>query len=120
MAKDNAKPRNAQPVRIINGLLVCPHCDGTYMHQTSAEVYENPEVIKREYGYVPQVLEVDLYKATAHVSVCPRPNPSEERQAMRIAFRCENCTEQMGLGHPILEITQYKGCTQMKWCAENG
>lgn len=97
---------NVFPVKIEppNGELLCPRCDGNYLHHEAVSVRER---LKEDGpGFATSV------SGMADVSI--RPLESNEFEGRRghieIEFRCETCGER-----PILFIKQHKGNTEMYW-----
>jgi hypothetical protein len=94
------------------GQLQCPHCDGTYLHQTKVEVFWRGEravdgrMIGREDA--PSIAVV-IDDGTASLGI-PTRNPSTRRDGLLIHFFCENCDYR-----PTLAIAQHKGQTMIFW-----
>lgn len=91
-------------IELENGnTLVCPNCQGDYLHQFSAEVYF-VDAEDSETGNAFQISQSQLH------SVPMSNNPSSRRDGIRILFHCESCS-----ASPSLTIVQHKGQTIMSW-----
>jgi hypothetical protein len=85
------------------GTLLCPNCEGEYLHQLSAQVY----FVDAEDSDKGNAFEIS--KSCVR-SVSMRHNPSARRDGIRIIFHCECCS-----ASPSLTVVQHKGQTIMSW-----
>ena len=88
--------------------LVCPYCDGEYLHQLSVEIgwrfsVDGPLVRMRSSG-----LKLEQDRLEDHEVVF-----GYRRDYLVIRFSCEICS-----GSPLLEIRQHKGQTIFSWVEE--
>jgi len=83
--------------------LLCPKCEGEWMHQGLVEVFDRGE---DESGS-----HIHTSAGTGSISVDRdmSKNPSLRRQGIRIHFKCE-----MGC-NSVLDIVQHKGFTLVSW-----
>lgn len=86
------------------GMLVCPGCGSTYLHQEVIEVF-NPDQEDAAEG-----LHVTVNAASMAADRSMDNNPSERRQGLSIHFNCETCANQL-----TLQIAQHKGETRIRW-----
>ena len=84
--------------------LLCPKCDGNYLHHEQVEVFECGEDAKTGVHIV-----VGEGKATVDTSL--DGNPSSRRHGLKIRFRCEQCGAK-----PLMSISQHKGNTYFDVC----
>lgn len=84
-------------------LLLCPHCNGDYLHQVTTNVFERAE--DADDG-----LHVAITGERAVITRDLVGNPSGRRHGLTIKFYCEECGK-----HPSLAILQHKGQTFVEW-----
>lgn len=104
----SATVRSRMPQLIDNGgegTLVCPHCGGSQLHQSRAEVFFRGED-QSDGIYVGVSGEAEL----AMVKRGQTGNPSPRRDGLRIWFTCEGCPQ-----HSSLVVIQHKGDTLVHW-----
>ena len=89
--------------------LICPICDGEYLHQQAVGVYHNPFDSRREdsQGFLVTPDGECMVHTRLHAGVL---NPSDRRDGMRISFWCESSCKV-----PDLLMLQHKGTTYMRW-----
>lgn len=87
-------------IKMTDGVLVCPSCDGINLHQEDVTVFK----VGGESGVF--VKE----KSNLCFDIGSGLNPSKERQGMLIRFGCETCE-----ADPELAIYQHKGITILRW-----
>lgn len=90
------------------GILLCPRCEDTYLHQHEVTVACREED-------APGVLTTVSCQTGALTS---RPSTGESgfigrRDHLTITFRCEGCG-----GNSVLSVTQHKGNTVVRWCRD--
>lgn len=100
-----------------DGVLICPRCGGTYLHQ-----YE-VSIIYREQEDGPGVV-VDVDGGTASIKAVgvedPRLRPTR-RDYLDITFMCEECDSTKNYEDEpkppslVLRIVQHKGQTFLSW-----
>ena len=86
--------------------LLCPRCDGGYLHHGNIEVYARPEDAEQTL----QTVVMGQQTKTALVASDTAPNPSSRRGGLRINFFCELCGEESDL-----TLAQHKGVTFIEW-----
>lgn len=98
-------------VKIVDGELMCPFCDGNYLHQGKTTAYQRDEDRETCVRTVVQGFstEVDSFASNSG-------NPSSRRHGLTIEFDCE-----FSGSHPkpdvpvVLCIAQHKGNTRVFW-----
>jgi hypothetical protein len=89
-----------------DNVLLCPHCEGNYLHHGNVNVYTR-------YEDAEQTLHTTVagYQTkTALVASDTVLNPSSRRGGVRINFFCELCG-----GESDLTLAQHKGVTFVEW-----
>ena len=89
-------------------VLLCPHCDFTYLHQGRVDVFERQEDAT-------DGLHVSTDGRQVQVDNDLADNPSRRRHGLRIYFSCEGCC-----AGPVLNIFQHKGQTFLRWEDRHG
>ncbi|MBA4067973.1 MAG: hypothetical protein C0501_30575 [Isosphaera sp.] len=89
----------ARPDCGVPAILRCPGCGFEYLHQQSVEVFERDEDDARG-------THVTVTRAGAAADADLSGNPSERRQGLKVAFRCEGCW-----AVSTLALAQHKGHT---------
>lgn len=85
-------------------VLLCPVCKEFYLHHNDTTVYSRSEDEK-------ECLKTTVgHKRTETCIVNNTGNPSSRRDGICIHFWCETCDSK-----PVLEISQHKGLTFVKW-----
>lgn len=87
-------------IKMTDGVLVCPSCNGVNLHQEDVTVFKK--------GGESGVFVRD--KSNLCVDIDSDLNPSKDRQGMLIRFGCETCE-----ADPELAIYQHKGITVFTW-----
>jgi hypothetical protein len=88
-----------------DGILICPFCDGTYLHHKEIEIFNRIE--DASIG-----LHVTVEHDCVNLDQSMVNNPSLRRTGFLIYFWCETCeTEQ----EPVLSVVQHKGQTFLQW-----
>jgi hypothetical protein len=88
-------------------VLLCPTCNGNYLHQSTVGIYNCDEDAKTGLH-----LEIDSKGFT--MDTLMKDNPSPRRHGLSILFYCEYCDGEDVPSH-ILNIYQHKGQTIMEW-----
>ena len=85
--------------------LLCPACQGSYLHHGTVIVYDRASEDAPSYAIV-----VDREGALLTEGAEATRNPSSRRHGVAIRFECENCDT-------VSELTlaQHKGCTHLEW-----
>lgn len=86
--------------------LLCPRCDGGYLHHGNIEVYSRYEDAEQTL----QTVVMNHQTKTALVASNTAINPSARRGGLRINFFCELCGEESDL-----TFAQHKGVTFVEW-----
>ena len=87
--------------------LICPLCDGNYLHHNLIEVFERREDAEKGMHTIASHDHIDVkYDSLTG-------NPSARRNGVIVKFYCEGCG-----GTPILAISQHKGQTFIGWLDE--
>jgi hypothetical protein len=81
--------------------LLCPACEGTYLHHGTVEVFECGE--DAEHG-----VHVTVSDGKATMDTSLKGNPSSRRHGLKINFWCEQCH-----ATSVLLIKQHKGNTEV-------
>ena len=94
-----------QPVTIVNRELLCPHCNGSYLHHYTIVSYHREQEDEKNIT----LIEVQGGNVTLHNDDAVK-NPSDRRDGAGIRFWCEQ-------GCPEMELTiaQHKGSTYVQW-----
>lgn len=86
-------------------ILLCPLCEGDYLHHTKVETFERDEDSMEGIHTVIIGEQVDVkYDGM-------KGNPSIRRSGLKIEFYCELCQKEL----PSLVLSQHKGQTIMGW-----
>lgn len=91
--------------------LICPRCGSTYLHHIGVTVFDRKEDAQ-------QVVRTSVDGASssmAIVSSSDSGNPSDRRDGVVVAFRCEQCGGGTETDRIELTIAQHKGETLVKW-----
>lgn len=84
-------------IKIVDDMILCPHCGGVYLHHYRVETFERKEDAKKG-------LHVIVSGDKIRVNESMKKNPSPRRQGVRILFYCEDCP-----WISAITIIQYKG-----------
>lgn len=86
-----------------SGVLSCPNCASSNLHQTSSSVFfrDNEDAVTGKF------FRIDKSKVEKTFG---DKNPSLRRDGLLIEFECEQCD-----ADPILAIYQHKGFTFIEW-----
>lgn len=79
--------------------LLCPNCNGNFLHHDRVEVFERGE--DQEVG-----VHVVVEDGKAVIDQNLIDNPSGRRHGLSIQFRCEGCSAKL-----VLTVAQHKGNT---------
>lgn len=89
--------------------LLCPRCNGSYIHQAGATFYHRGEDAEN-------TVEITVDGAETSTKIVPSsisPNPSSRRHGFSMKFSCESCSQ--GSDDIVLSIAQHKGETEISW-----
>lgn len=82
--------------------LLCPHCEGNYMHHSEVQVFNRKAEDSEEGNHI--TVKGDGFSADREMA----GNPSSRRDGIVIRFWCEFCG-----GGSYLTISQHKGNTSV-------
>ncbi len=88
--------------------LLCPHCEGDYLHHFTVAVYDRPR--EDAPSYETRIATGQGCDGGFGGDVPARGNPSSRRHGVAIGFVCELCGESAEL-----VIAQHKGKTYLAW-----
>lgn len=94
----------------VDGVLHCPECDGTYLHQFGFEWFDRAHEDDDRGFHIRSLGHNDL-----HVDTDISRNPSSRRDGLRIWFFCESCSSDHEGPYFGLSIAQRKGETLFGW-----
>ena len=99
------------PLVIRDGQLICPGCNGEWIHQRNTTVFAREEgddltTVLTQNGTDGQIVKFPSG------DTC---NPSPRRQGIIVEFECENCHYDSPLPQFRLAIIQHKGNTYVEW-----
>lgn len=95
-------------VKVEDGMLICPECDGNNLHHADVSVFNRQE--DDEMVMATHVMGSPQTTMTSRVKNTHSQNPSSRRHGLIIEFECEHCDVR-----PKLQISQHKGNTIMGW-----
>ena len=97
------QPAFSSPQGGYDAELLCPKCNGNYLHHHRVEIFEREE--DQDHG-----IHLTVQDGSVSTDTSMTNNPSSRRHGLAIHFECEMCGTQS-----IFSIAQHKGNTHVRF-----